>query len=105
MGTYLAKASRGQISWNVVDAEGWVLGRLAARAAQVLVGKNMPDFSPAGAPIDRSATSLVGILKDSNYRAKESAWGDCPVWGWVDPTYTFNRFTKRSRHRFLGSIP
>ena len=46
MGTYLAKASREQISWNVVDAEGWVLGRLASRAAQVLVGKNQPDFTP-----------------------------------------------------------
>ena len=46
MGTYLAKASREQITWNVVDAEGWVLGRLAARAAQVLIGKNMPDFTP-----------------------------------------------------------
>lgn len=46
MGTYFAKASRGQISWNVVDAEGWVLGRLAARAAQVLVGKDKPDYTP-----------------------------------------------------------
>ena len=46
MGTYLAKASREQISWNVVDAEGWVLGRLASRAAQVLVGKNQPDYTP-----------------------------------------------------------
>ena len=46
MGTYLAKASREQISWNVVDGEGWVLGRLASRAAQVLVGKNQPDFTP-----------------------------------------------------------
>jgi large subunit ribosomal protein L13 len=46
VGTYFAKASRGQINWNVVDAEGWVLGRLAARAAQVLVGKNSPDFTP-----------------------------------------------------------
>ena len=46
MGTYFAKASRGQINWNVVDAEGWVLGRLAARAAQVLVGKNSPDYTP-----------------------------------------------------------
>ncbi len=46
MGTYLAKASREQITWNVVDAEGWVLGRLASRAAQVLVGKNQPDYTP-----------------------------------------------------------
>ena len=46
MGTYFAKASREQINWNVVDAEGWVLGRLAARAAQVLTGKNAPDYTP-----------------------------------------------------------
>ena len=47
MGTYLAKASRGQINWSVVDAEGWVLGRLASRAAQVLIGKNEPDYTPS----------------------------------------------------------
>ncbi len=46
VGTYFAKASRGQINWSIVDAEGWVLGRLAARAAHVLVGKNSPDFTP-----------------------------------------------------------
>jgi len=46
VGTYFAKASREQINWNVVDAEGWVLGRLAARAAQVLTGKNAPDYTP-----------------------------------------------------------
>lgn len=47
VGTYLAKARRGQIHWNVVDAEGWVLGRLAARAARVLTGKDSPDFTPS----------------------------------------------------------
>jgi large subunit ribosomal protein L13 len=46
LGTYLAKARRGQINWNVVDAQGWVLGRLAARAAQALTGKNSPDYTP-----------------------------------------------------------
>lgn len=46
VGTYLAKASRGQISWSVIDAEGWVLGRLASRAALVLMGKNSPDYTP-----------------------------------------------------------
>jgi len=46
VGTYFAKASRGQINWSVVDAEGWVLGRLAARAAQVLIGKDSPDYTP-----------------------------------------------------------
>lgn len=46
MGTYFAKARRGKIHWHVVDAEGWVLGRLAARAARVLTGKDSPDYTP-----------------------------------------------------------
>ncbi len=46
MGTYLAKTRRGQINWKVVDANGWVLGRLAARAALGLIGKDSPDYTP-----------------------------------------------------------
>jgi len=46
VGTYFAKAGRGTIRWHVVDATGWVLGRLAARAARVLVGKDSPDYTP-----------------------------------------------------------
>ena len=46
MGTYFAKVRRGEIRWRMVDAEGWVLGRLAARAARVLMGKDSPDYSP-----------------------------------------------------------
>ena len=46
MGTYFARTSRGTIHWNIVDAEGWVLGRLAARAARVLTGKDSPDYTP-----------------------------------------------------------
>lgn len=46
LGTYLAKARRGRIRWHLVDADGWVLGRLAARAARVLTGKDSPDFTP-----------------------------------------------------------
>jgi len=46
VGTYFAKASRGSIHWRLVDAEGWVLGRLAARAALVLAGKDSPDYTP-----------------------------------------------------------
>ena len=46
MGTYWAKARRGEIRWQVLDAEGVVLGKLAARAARVLTGKDCPDFTP-----------------------------------------------------------
>jgi len=46
VGTYFAKAGRGKILWRIVDADGWVLGRLAARAARALTGKDSPDFTP-----------------------------------------------------------
>ena len=46
VGTYLAKARHGQVRWRLIDAEGWVLGRLAARAALVLTGRAFPDYTP-----------------------------------------------------------
>jgi large subunit ribosomal protein L13 len=46
VGTYWPKAQRGKIRWHVLDAEGKTLGRLASRAAFVLVGKHCPDYSP-----------------------------------------------------------
>ena len=44
--TYLAKSRRGKIRWRLLDADGWVLGRLAAQASRVLTGKAAADFTP-----------------------------------------------------------
>jgi large subunit ribosomal protein L13 len=44
--TYLAKDRRGSIRWRLVDANGCVLGRLAARVARELMGKSSPDYTP-----------------------------------------------------------
>jgi large subunit ribosomal protein L13 len=44
--TYSAKAADLQPRWYVIDAEGQVLGRLAARIAQILRGKHKPTFTP-----------------------------------------------------------
>ncbi|MFN7921040.1 MAG: 50S ribosomal protein L13 [Bryobacteraceae bacterium] len=33
-------------SWHLIDAEGAVLGRVAARAARLLMGKHKPTFTP-----------------------------------------------------------
>jgi len=46
VGTYLARVRRGKVRWQVLDAEGVVLGKLAVRAARVLTGKDRPDFTP-----------------------------------------------------------
>jgi large subunit ribosomal protein L13 len=52
VGTYFVKARRGKIRWRVIDAEGAVLGRLAARASQVLAGKTSADYTPHEDPRD-----------------------------------------------------
>ena len=44
--TYQAKEMDVEKQWFVVDADGLVLGRLAAGVARVLRGKHKPIFSP-----------------------------------------------------------
>lgn len=46
MSTYFPRAAELGQSWYVVDAEGVVLGRLAARVARLLRGKDNPRFTP-----------------------------------------------------------
>ena len=43
--TYSPKASEIERKWYVIDAEGKVLGRLAAEAAKLLKGKHKPTYS------------------------------------------------------------
>jgi large subunit ribosomal protein L13 len=44
--TYSTKASEIQRDWWLIDADGAVLGRLAAQAAHILRGKHKPTFTP-----------------------------------------------------------
>ena len=44
--TFQAKEDEVEKKWYVVDADGMVLGRLAANIARVLRGKNKPIFTP-----------------------------------------------------------
>jgi len=46
VGTFFAKPRRGKVRWRLLDAQGRVLGRLAARAARILMGKHSPDYTP-----------------------------------------------------------
>jgi large subunit ribosomal protein L13 len=40
-------SAKGMVrSWHVIDADGEVLGRLATKAASVLMGKNKPIYTP-----------------------------------------------------------
>jgi large subunit ribosomal protein L13 len=46
MKTYLPKVDVNARKWHVVDANGRVLGRLAAEVANTLRGKNKPVYTP-----------------------------------------------------------
>jgi len=46
MRTYVAKKETVERRWYLVDAQGQVLGRLAARLARILQGKHKPIYTP-----------------------------------------------------------
>ena len=46
MKTFLPKLNLDERKWHVIDANGAVLGRLAAQVADLLRGKNKPVFTP-----------------------------------------------------------
>ncbi len=46
MKTHLPKIDLDQRKWHVIDADGAVLGRLAAQVADILRGKNKPIYTP-----------------------------------------------------------
>jgi len=46
MKTFSIKASEIQKNWILIDAEGVVLGRLAAEVSKILRGKTKPEYTP-----------------------------------------------------------
>lgn len=46
MKTYSAKPLEVERKWYLIDAEGQILGRLATTIADILRGKNKPEFTP-----------------------------------------------------------
>lgn len=44
--TYSAKPLEVERKWYLIDADGEILGRLATRVANILRGKNKPEYTP-----------------------------------------------------------
>src|SRR5881628_2090642 len=80
MKTYLPKDYLDQRKWHVVDADGVVLGRLAAKVADVLRGKNKPIFTPmwdAGdfvVVINADKVKLTGKKETEKFFMTYSGW-------------------------------
>lgn len=50
--TYILKGADEKSEWFCIDASGKVLGRIATHAAQLLMGKHRPTYSPHQAGAD-----------------------------------------------------
>lgn len=46
MKTYVPKEGEVQKDWHIIDAEGKVLGRVAAEVAKLIRGKHKPQYTP-----------------------------------------------------------
>ena len=46
MKSFMAKKNQIEQKWVLVDAEGAILGRMAAKIAPILMGKNKPTYTP-----------------------------------------------------------
>lgn len=71
MKTTMAKASEINRKWYVIDAEGKVLGRLAAEVANILRGKNKPTFTPH---VDTG--DFVIIINAEKVKLTGNKWND-----------------------------
>jgi large subunit ribosomal protein L13 len=80
MKTYLPKDYLNQRKWHVVDADGMVLGRLAATVADVLRGKNKPTFTPMWdtgdfvVVINSDKVQLTGKKETEKFFMSYSGW-------------------------------
>ncbi|UCG59095.1 MAG: 50S ribosomal protein L13 [Phycisphaerales bacterium] len=46
MKSFMAKNSQVEQKWLLVDADGAILGRMAAKIAPILMGKSKPEYTP-----------------------------------------------------------
>ena len=80
MKTYLPKIDLEQRKWHVIDADGAVLGRLAAQVADILRGKNKPVYTPhldAGdfvVVINAEKVRLTGKKEEQKEYMSYSGW-------------------------------
>ena len=80
MKTHLPKINLDQRKWHIIDADGAVLGRLAAQVANILRGKDKPVYTPhmdAGdfvVVINAAKVKVTGKKEDQKEFMTYSGW-------------------------------
>jgi large subunit ribosomal protein L13 len=74
MKTFTATPSTIEQRWYVVDAEGMVLGRLAAEIAKIIRGKHKPIFTPHMDTGDNVIVINAAKVKVTGRKAEQKAY-------------------------------
>ena len=78
--TFLMKPADVQKKWYIIDAEGKVLGRVAAQVATILRGKHRPEFTPHAdcgefvIIVNASKAILTGKKLEQKYYRRHSGY-------------------------------
>lgn len=60
--------------WHLIDAEGKVLGRLASKIAELLMGKDTPLFDPAVSPKTRVVVTNAARIKITGRKLEQKTY-------------------------------
>ena len=108
--TYLAKPNEVQKKWYIIDAEGKVLGRVAAQVATILRGKHRPTYTPnvdcgdTVIVINASKAVLTGNKLDSKLYQRHTVY----IGGLKSTSYRELMATKPEKAMYLaikGMLP
>ncbi len=74
MKSFMAKKNQVGQKWLLVDAEGAVLGRMAAKIAPILMGKNKPTYTPHVDTGDYVVVVNAGKIKVTGKKAQNKEY-------------------------------
>jgi large subunit ribosomal protein L13 len=110
MKTHITKKENIVRKWYLVNAEGKVLGRLAAKIASILRGKNKPDFSPHMDMGDEVVVINASKIKYSGNKGSQKYYKNYSGYPGGLNTQSLDRMLKRKpefviRHAVKGMLP
>ncbi|MFA6143074.1 MAG: 50S ribosomal protein L13 [Candidatus Omnitrophota bacterium] len=110
MKTYIAKEKDIQKAWHIVDAKDKVLGRLAAKVASVLMGKDKVMYSPHQDTGDEVIVINAKLVKTTGNKMSEKVYKSYSAYpGGLNLT-TLEAMMKKKpeyviRHAVKGMLP
>lgn len=110
MKTYIAKEKDIQKIWHIVDAKDQVLGRLAAKVATVLMGKNKVIYSPHQDTGDEVIVINAALVKTTGKKPGQKIYKRYSAYPGGLNTETLAAVLKKSpdrviRHAVHGMLP